>query len=167
MIHGRTYQWLEFQRGPNLSYDQLRLRDGQAKCDSRELTMLRRLPQRKLLTKIELCVSLSFLRLFRVGHVLQSRRSLLSFAWYEWFSCKGREWGIYCCRLASSSEPQKGAYATTTTTATRTSQICIFYNEKTIVLHALHVQFSFLTFRRPFSFFLRREMTCFAVVWTT
>ena len=94
MIHGRTYQWLEFRRGPSLSYDQLRLRDGQAKCDSREFTMLRRLPQRKRhtnVTHIELCVSLSFLRLFRVGHVLQSRRSLLPFAWHEWFSCKGRE----------------------------------------------------------------------------
>ena len=37
---------------------------------------------------------------------------------------------------------------------------------KTIVLHALHVQFIF-DITQTFSFFLRREMTCFAVVWTT
>ena len=38
---------------------------------------------------------------------------------------------------------------------------------KTEVLHALHVQFSFLDISQTFSFFLRREMTCFAVEWTT
>ena len=38
-----------------------------------------------------LCVKLSVLRLFRVGHVVQNRRSVLSLAWHEWFSCKGRE----------------------------------------------------------------------------
>jgi len=37
---------------------------------------------------------------------------------------------------------------------------------KTIVLHALHVHFSFLDIRQTFSFFPRREITCFAVVWT-
>ena len=25
---------------------------------------------------------------------------------HEWFSCKGKEWKIYCCELALSSEPQ-------------------------------------------------------------
>ena len=38
---------------------------------------------------------------------------------------------------------------------------------KTTVLHALHVHFSFLDNSQPFSFFPRREITCFAVVWTT
>ena len=38
---------------------------------------------------------------------------------------------------------------------------------KTAVLHALHVQFSILDISQTFSFFLRREMTCFAVEWTT
>ena len=38
---------------------------------------------------------------------------------------------------------------------------------KTVVLHALHVHFSFLHILHTFSFFLRHEMTCFAVVWTT
>ena len=67
---------------------------------------LRRLPQRKRhITKIELCVSLSVLRLFRVGHVAQNRRSALSLAWHKWFSCKGKERKIYCCGLALSSEP--------------------------------------------------------------
>ena len=38
---------------------------------------------------------------------------------------------------------------------------------KTLVLHALHEQFSFLTFRRRSRQFLRRETTCFPVVRTT
>ena len=38
---------------------------------------------------------------------------------------------------------------------------------KTVFLHALHVHFSFLDILKTFSFFLWREMTCFAVVWTT
>ena len=38
---------------------------------------------------------------------------------------------------------------------------------KAIDLHALHVQFSFLFISQRFSFFPRREMTCFAVAWTT
>ena len=38
---------------------------------------------------------------------------------------------------------------------------------KTVFLHALHVHFSSFDLLRTFSFFLRREMTCFAVVWTT
>ena len=42
-------------------------------------------------TKIELCVSLSVLRLFCVSHVVQSRRSALSPTWREWFSCIGKE----------------------------------------------------------------------------
>lgn len=40
-------------------------------------------------------------------HVAQYRRSVLSLAWYEWFLCKGKDWKIYCCALAFSSEPQK------------------------------------------------------------
>ena len=54
----------------------------------------------------ELCVKLSLLRLFHVDHIVQNRRSALSLTWHEWFSCKGREWKIYCCELAFSSEPQ-------------------------------------------------------------
>ena len=38
---------------------------------------------------------------------------------------------------------------------------------KTVFLHALHVHFSSFDILMTFSFFLRREMTCFAVVWTT
>ena len=53
----------------------------------------------------------------------------------------------------------------TTTTATKTPQICIFDYE--VFLHALHVHFSSFHILKTFSFFLRREMTCFAVVWTT
>ena len=38
---------------------------------------------------------------------------------------------------------------------------------KTVFLHALRVHFSSFDILKTFSFFLRREMTCFAVVWTT
>ena len=50
--------------------------------------------------------------------------------------------------------------------ATKTPQICIFDNQKQYS-HALHVHFPFFDILQTFSFFLRREMTCFAVVWTT
>ena len=69
----------------------------------RELEKLRRQLQGKRLIKIELCVKLSLLRLF---HVDQNRRSALSLAWHEWFSCKGKEEKIYCCELALSTKPQ-------------------------------------------------------------
>ena len=52
------------------------------------------------------CVKLSLLRLFYVDHVGQNRRTALSLAWYEWFSCKGKEWKIYCCELPLSSEQE-------------------------------------------------------------
>ena len=38
---------------------------------------------------------------------------------------------------------------------------------KTVFLHALHVHFSSCDILKTFLFFLRREMTCFAVVRTT
>ena len=38
---------------------------------------------------------------------------------------------------------------------------------KTVFLHALHVHFLSFDILKTFSFFLRREMTFFAVVWTT
>ena len=38
---------------------------------------------------------------------------------------------------------------------------------KTVFLHALHVHFSSFDILKTFLFFPRREMTCFAVVWTT
>ena len=38
---------------------------------------------------------------------------------------------------------------------------------KTVFLHALHVHFSSFGILKTFSFFLRSEMTSFAVVWTT
>ena len=38
---------------------------------------------------------------------------------------------------------------------------------KTVFLHALHVHISCFDISQTLSFFLRREMTCFAVVWTT
>ena len=73
---------------------------------NRELKKLRRQLQGKRLNKIELCLKLSLLRLFHVDHVVQNRRSALSLAWYEWFSCKGKEEKIYCSKLPLSTEPQ-------------------------------------------------------------
>ena len=52
------------------------------------------------------------------------------------------------------------------TKATKTPQIYIFDSQK-VFLHALHVHFSSFDILKMFSFFLRSEMTCFAVVWTT
>ena len=66
----------------------------------------RRPLQWKRLIKIELCFWLSVVRWSQVGHVVQNRQSALSLAWHEWFSCKGEEWKINCCGLASSSEPK-------------------------------------------------------------
>ena len=73
---------------------------------NREFKKPRRQLQGKRHIKIELCVKLSLLRLFHVDHVVQIRRTALSLAWYEWFSCKGKEWKIYCCELPLWSEPQ-------------------------------------------------------------
>ena len=67
---------------------------------------LRRQLQRKRHINIEFCVKLSLLRLFHVDHVAQNTRIALSLAWHKWFSCKGKEWKIYCCELALSSETQ-------------------------------------------------------------
>ena len=72
----------------------------------REFKKLRRQVQGKLHIKIELCVRLSLLRLFHVDHVVHNRRSALSLAWHEWFSCKGKERKINCCELPLSSESQ-------------------------------------------------------------
>ena len=58
---------------------------------NREFKKLRRQLQRKRHIKIELCVKLSLLRLFHVDHVVQNTRIALSLAWYERFSCKGKE----------------------------------------------------------------------------
>ena len=62
----------------------------------------RRLLQRKRLFKIELCLRLNVFRLFHVGHWAKCP----FIDWHEWFSCKGKEWMICCCRLALSSELQ-------------------------------------------------------------
>ena len=40
---------------------------------------------------LKLKFALSLLRLFHVNHFVQNRRTALSLAWYEWFSCKGKE----------------------------------------------------------------------------
>ena len=73
---------------------------------NREFKKLRWQLRRKLVIKTELCVKFSVLRLFHVGHVEQNRRGALSLASQEWFSCKGKEWKIYCYGLALSSELQ-------------------------------------------------------------
>ena len=64
----------------------------------RELKKVRRQMKRKRHIKIELCFKLSLLWLFHVGHVVQNKRSALSLAWHEWFSCKGN-WRMKDLRL--------------------------------------------------------------------
>ena len=59
--------------------------------DNREFKKLRRLLQRKRHFKVELWVRLTFLRLFQVGHFVTNKRGARSFAWHEWFSCKGKD----------------------------------------------------------------------------
>ena len=56
---------------------------------NRELKKLRLQRERRIET--ELCVKLRLLPLFHVGHVVQNRRSALSLALHEWFSCQGKE----------------------------------------------------------------------------
>ena len=63
----------------------------EAKCFIREFKKLRLQLKGKRHIKIELCVKFSLLRLFRVDQVVQNRRSALSLASHEWFSCKGKE----------------------------------------------------------------------------
>ena len=75
-------------------------------CINRELKKLRRQLQGKRLIKTELYVKLSLLRLLHVDHVVQNRRSALSLACHEWFSCKGKEGKIYCCEVPLSSKLQ-------------------------------------------------------------
>ena len=48
---------------------------------------------------------LRVLSLFHLRHVWNGKR-VLSLNWHERFSCKGREWKLYYCRLTLSSEPQ-------------------------------------------------------------
>ena len=65
-------------------------RQASDKTYTREFKKLGPQLQRKRHIKIELCVKLSLLRLFHVHHVVRNRRTALSLAWYEWFSCKGK-----------------------------------------------------------------------------
>ena len=51
--------------------------------DIREFKQLPRLLRQKRHIKIELCIRLSVLRFFHVGHFEQNRRSVLSLAWHE------------------------------------------------------------------------------------
>ena len=51
---------------------------------------LRRPLKRRSRIKVELCVKLSVLQLFHVGHVVQNRPSALSLACDECFSCIGK-----------------------------------------------------------------------------
>ena len=58
---------------------------------NREFEKLRWQLQGERHIKIEFCAKLSLLLLFHVDDVEQNRRSALSLAWHEWFSCKGKE----------------------------------------------------------------------------
>ena len=83
-----------------------RRRRCRCRCRRRIVRSLIKKLRRQLQGKRHNKIKLSLLRLFHVDHVVQNRRSVLSLAWREWFSCKGKEWKIYCCEFALSSEPQ-------------------------------------------------------------
>ena len=51
--------------------------------NDREFKKLRRLLQQKHHIKIELWLRLSVTRLLQVGHVVQTRQTILSLAWHE------------------------------------------------------------------------------------
>ena len=74
-------------------------------CKNREFNKLRPLLQQKNYFKIGLR-QVKSLRLFLAGHVVRNGRRVLSLDQQELFSCKGREWKIYYCEIALSSEPQ-------------------------------------------------------------
>ena len=113
----------------------------------REVKKLGRQLQRELRIKRELCVTVTSLAIIPCwSRCAKIDVSTLSFALHEWFSCKGKERKIYCSELALSSESQKGAEASTTTTATKTPQICIFDNEKQYFCTHCTCIFHLLTF---------------------
>ena len=108
----------------------LKLQSSLLSLPIREFKKLRLLLQRKRHFKIELCVRLTVSRLFHVAHVAQNRRGALSLAWHEWFSRRSKEWNIYCCGLALSSEPQIGSLRSTTRQQRQRHKFCIFDEEK-------------------------------------
>ena len=74
-------------------------------------------------------------------------------------STKGEVTGRLCMSLGSLSNHDDDGNKNPTN--------LYIWQWKTVFLHALHVHFSFFAFWKAFSFFLLREMTSFAVVWTT
>ena len=95
-----------------------------------------RLPlQQKGHLKIKLCFRLTVSRLFRVDHVVQNGRGALTLAWHEWFPRKSKEWKIYCCGLALSSEPQLGNLRSTRRRQRQRHKFCIFVNKKKTSFH--------------------------------
>ena len=117
--------------------------------------------------EIELCVKLSLLRLFHVGRVVQNKRSALSLAWHECFSCKGKDWNIYCCGLALSSEPQIGSLRSTTRLQRRRYKICILNCQKQKFCTPSTCFFLIPCISFKFSANLRREMTISQVLQRT
>ena len=101
---------------------------------------------------IELSVRLSVLRLFHVGNVVQNRRSAPLLAWHEWFWCNSKEWKIYCCGLALSSEPQIWKFhaviwQTTSKKWTKTLPACV---ARLFFLHKSNHWFVALSFLKLF-----------------
>ena len=99
-------------------------------------------------------VGLSGLRLFYVGNVAQNRRSALSLAWHEWFSCKGKEWKVYCWRLALSPESQKLKF-----------HVVIWQTTSKIAPKSVtHVQHDYFSLMQPIKSFICGVVVAVAVV---
>ena len=96
-------------------------------------------------------VGLSGLRLF---YVAQNRRSALSLAWHEWFSCKGKEWKFYCCRLTLSPESQKLKF-----------HVVIWQTTSKIAPKSVtHVQHDYFSLMQPIESFICGVVVAVAVV---
>ena len=95
-----------------------------------------------------------------------------NFGWMDRAPEKSRRWSLekppWICSLKNASVAYiLGSLSNQDDDGDKNVTNLHIWQWKTAVLHALHVQFSFLDISQTFLFSLRREMTCFAVVWTT
>ena len=76
-------------------------------------------------------------------------------------------WNLSSGALVAHTTTTKGSLSNHDDDGNKTPTNLHIWEWKTVFLHALHVHFSSFDILKTFSFFLRREITCFAVVWTT
>ena len=90
-----------------------------------EFKNLRRLLQRKCHLKIDLCSNLNLCGDYSTLVTLcETENSIITRDWHERFSCKCREWKIYCCQLTSKSKCNVVARQITSKEYTYTVNAC-------------------------------------------